>query len=154
MHWREKVRYWLTPKWMYYSKVMDDFINELMQRGEFLGLAREYHIDGDYCPWVSSDYYNDFAVVNLKGSIYAVKISDYGTSDITLVYYVSRIPPHNMTSYLYGMRPSRKTAIRFWEWIEFYKPVYFVGGNAIIPGMSYDKNITEKFKVTLPEEEV
>ena len=149
MRWREKLIYWLMPKVHPYTKVMDDLINDFIRCGNFLGITTEGSLLN--CNYLFTVTY---AIIEMDKDIYSVDLDRYGTSDITKVSYVSRIKPHNMTSYLYRMRPSRRTQICFWEWLESQVPIYFVNSDAIIPGTSYAKNISERIQATIcPEQE-
>lgn len=85
-----------------YSKLVDDFINVIIKKGEFVGLdCFHVHVrlyNEDYFLWVANKWYADLADCYKK----------------------------NRVSYLYhNKRPSRFTQIRFWEWVEKHKPDLF-----------------------------
>lgn len=85
-----------------YSKSVDDLINLIIKKGEFVGLDYfRVHVrlyDEDYFLWGSNKWYGDLADCYKKDGV----------------------------SYLYcNKRPSRFTQIRFWEWVEKHKPDLF-----------------------------
>lgn len=97
-----KLAIFLELKNYSYSKSVDDLINVIIKKGEFVRLDYfRVHVrlyDEDYFLWGANRWYGDLTDCIKKDDV----------------------------SYLYqGKRPSRFTQIRFWEWVEKHKPDLF-----------------------------
>ena len=138
MNFSTKVCIWLNFKLYSYSSRADKFIRYIINEGKLVAVDASLY----GCP--------ANAFVQVGDKVFAVWIANYPCADLSDVYEVDRdgVFP---AKYIYKReRPSRKTQIAFWEWMEKQTTVLFCGGEAtIVPENTHetwDKKIRDIYK--------
>ena len=138
MKFSTKVYIWLNFKLYSYSSRADKFIRYIINEGKLVAVD-----DSLYgCP--------ANAFVRVGDKVFAVWISNYPYADLSDVYEVARDGVF-AAKYIYTrVRPSRKTQIAFWEWMEKQTTVEFHSGEVtVFPDNgheSWDKKIRDIYK--------
>lgn len=115
MRFSEKVRIWCTPRPYPYNEAVDEFLRTMIDSGELLGF-RPFR-----------------AVVKMDGKVYSVDTSLYPSEDLCGIYRVKGVEPDEEDALYTGKSPSRKTQIKFWEWLEKLAPLRIADGEVVIP---------------------
>ena len=138
MKFSTKVYIWFNLKLYSYSDRADKFIKYIINEGKLVAIG-----DSLYgCP--------AHAFVQVGDKVFAVWIANYPYADLSDVYEVARDGVF-AEKYIYTReRPSRKTQIAFWEWMERQVYVSFSGGEVAVASdnthESWDKKIRDIYK--------
>lgn len=138
MKFSTKVYIWFNLKLYSYSDRADKFIKYIINNGKLVAID-------DSLYGRSANVF-----VQAENKVFAVWISNYPYADLSDVYEVARDGVF-AEKYIYTReRPSRKTQIAFWEWLEKQATVSFSGGEVAVAhmntGESWDKKIRDIYK--------